>query len=281
MRVSGNGGIVRGSKVVDNGQIGISGTSEGNSGWEYAGVGLLVEFTEIARNGVWSGISPSWEGGGTKWVNTTDLTVRRNWAHSNYYTALWTDINNLNTLYVENLVENNDHTGIFHEISYDAVIRHNVVVNNGHRTQSSWAPSAGIRVANSQRVRVLDNVVRDNWNHITLSSQARTRSTIRFEPLDEYLLRDVLVRGNRVRMPDRGLHGAVGDDGKPVHDPAWRIRFRENTYIAGDVPNYRWGGGSSKRFADWQRDGQDVSVTEFDPFTGEVVSYAAGTRKNL
>ena len=110
-----------GNYVHDNGQMGL----------DAGGANVLVENNEIARNGFWSGIDPFWEGGGTKFAETTNLIVRGNYSHDNNGFGLWTDINNYNTLYENNLVVNNSGGGINHEISYDAVIRNNTLIGNG------------------------------------------------------------------------------------------------------------------------------------------------------
>ena len=57
--------------------------------------------------------------------------MRDNHVHHNEGPGLWTDIDNIHTLYEGNLVEHNANVGIFHEISYDAVIRNNIVRDNG------------------------------------------------------------------------------------------------------------------------------------------------------
>ena len=54
-------------------------------------------------------------------------------------------------------MENNRHNGIFHEISFNAVIRRNVVRHNG--SGRTWFWHADILVAASQDVEVTGNTV--------------------------------------------------------------------------------------------------------------------------
>ena len=72
-----------------------------------------------------------WAAGGSKWVHTTNLIVRGNFSHHNDGPGLWTDINNIYSRYENNVVEDHRRGGIFHEISYDAVMRTNTLRRNG------------------------------------------------------------------------------------------------------------------------------------------------------
>ncbi len=99
---------VLGNYVHHNGQMGLSG-----SGGE-----ILVQGNEIAFNNT-DGNNPYWEAGGTKFVFTSQLVLRDNYVHDNKGPGLWCDINNIDVLYENNRVVNNDGPGIFHEVSYD------------------------------------------------------------------------------------------------------------------------------------------------------------------
>ena len=99
-------------------------------GFHGAGDDILVANNEIAYNG-FAGYDPFWGSGGSKWVYTSHLVVRGNFSHHNRGPGLWTDINNIHTLYENNTVEDNERGGIFHEISYDATIRNNTSRRNG------------------------------------------------------------------------------------------------------------------------------------------------------
>ncbi|PWT79267.1 MAG: hypothetical protein C5B58_14025, partial [Acidobacteria bacterium] len=87
-----------GNYVHDNGQLGMGGN--GNN--------ILVEGNEIARNGFWAGIDRGYDAGGTKFGYTDGLTVRDNYVHDNHGSGMWTDVNNINTLYEDNVVTGND-----------------------------------------------------------------------------------------------------------------------------------------------------------------------------
>ncbi|KQT88364.1 hypothetical protein ASG48_02775 [Aurantimonas sp. Leaf443] len=158
------GSQVVGNYVHGNGEMGIGGE----------GANILVERNEIASNGEWAGIDPYWEGGGTKFALTTNLVVRDNYTHDNHGFGLWTDIDNIGTLYEGNLVVNNEGGGISHEISYDAEIRDNTLIGNGAKSQG-WLWGGQIQIQNSQNVNVHDNLVDHSGglNGIALIQQDR------------------------------------------------------------------------------------------------------------
>ena len=60
---------------------------------------VLVEQNEIYANLTPAiGVDDAWEGGGTKFAQTSRLTVRGNSVHDNYGSGLWTDIDNIDAL---------------------------------------------------------------------------------------------------------------------------------------------------------------------------------------
>ena len=63
------------------------------------------------------------------------------------------------------MTDNRD-AGIWHEVSYDAIIRYNTVERNGGTTAPDWLQAGGINVTNSPNVQVYGNTVLDNANGI-------------------------------------------------------------------------------------------------------------------
>lgn len=100
------------------------------------GTNAVVRGNEIAYNN-YAGFDPDWEAGGTKFWSTSNLVVSNNYVHDNYGPGLWTDTDNVNTLYEGNVVVGNAAEGIKHEVSYAAKIRGNIVCGNG-RSDSTW-----------------------------------------------------------------------------------------------------------------------------------------------
>ena len=239
------GGQVLGNRIHHNGQLGLGG----------GGNDQLVADNEIDHNNT-AGFSALWEAGGTKWAETRRLVVRGNSSHHNQGPGLWTDINNIGTLYEGNIVHANASHGIFHEISYDAVIRNNRVTDNGRPDpQPGWG-GAGIRIAASPNVEVYGNVLAGNANAIILLQQERTDWPSAHGPHE---LRDVDVHDNDITM-SRNLTGMVNDTGDDSHYER-NNRFRHNTYrlTPPDGRFFAWRDGEWDRNAWSRRFGQDTT----------------------
>ncbi|HZF67024.1 MAG TPA: right-handed parallel beta-helix repeat-containing protein, partial [Gemmatirosa sp.] len=234
---------VVGNNVHDNGQLGVGGVGDN----------ALVENNTIAYNNR-AGYDAGWEGGGTKFASTHDLVVRGNFVHHNQGPGLWTDIDNMRTLYEGNRVEDNRESGIFHEISYDAVIRNNVVRRNGFGF-SGWLYGAGILVSSSSNVEVVGNTVEDNAHGITGIDQQR--GTGRYGP---WILLNLLVHQNTVRVGATGKAAGVAGD-LALFTAARNIRYRANRYQLGANPwPFEWDSRGLLE-AGWRAAGQDADGT--------------------
>ncbi len=230
----GTNGKIIGNYVHDNGEMGLDG----------GGANIVVQGNELARNGYWSGIDMSWEGGGSKFTGTTDLLVKDNYSHDNAGNGLWTDINNYNTTYDNNLVMGNALAGISHEISYDAVIRNNTVIGNGFNSISggtpgnpTWLWGAQIQVHNSSNVEVANNYVdyTNAGNGISLIEEDRGSGD-----RGAYLIRNGNVHDNIIvsKSGDGGNGGESNIDNASYIDggSVWNAN---HFYTAGDT--FNWG----------------------------------------
>ncbi len=228
--------VVRNNFIHHNGQMGIFA----------AGEDILIEGNEIAFNNT-DGHNSQWEAGGTKFVYTIRLTVRNNYVHDNAGPGLWTDINNIHTLYEGNRVIGNHGPGIFHEISYDAVIRNNLVEGNGYGW-TAWVNGAGILVANSPNVEVYGNTVRYNNDGIAGIQGARDQADARYGPWE---LKGLWVHDNMIMM-EVGETGIVRGTADPVWSPEWGNRYDYNTYtLSGTARYYRWN-ADARTATEWQ-----------------------------
>lgn len=220
----------------------------GQKGLGAMGSNVLVEGNEIAYNNT-VGFRPGWEAGGTKFAVTTNLVVRDNYVHHNEGPGLWTDIDNLNTVYEGNFVSDNAGEGIFHEISYDAVIKNNVVLRNGFG-DGRWFYGAGILVAHSSNVEVYRNVVQNNFHAIAGIDQERGEG--RYGP---YVLRNMYVHHNVVRMPV-GQTGIAGGPTDGSIFTRYGNRFEHNRYLLGTGRAFSWLRAAHDP-AGWRRFGND------------------------
>ena len=241
----GSGSQVVGNHVHDNGEMGLAGGGEG----------LLIQENEIAFNGFWAGIDPMWEGGGSKFTETDGLVVRGNYSHDNNGYGLWTDIDNINTLYEGNRIDNNSGGGINHEISYDAVIRDNTFSGNGG-DYAQWLWGGAIQVQNSQNVEIYDNRINmtAGGNGIALIQQDRGAGAY-----GEYVTIGNSVHDNVLisQTPDSGSVGAVAD-----HDEAGMLAggntFNNNEYQFTSAADDRFFWGEALGWDDYRAfSGQD------------------------
>ena len=229
-----------GNSVHDNGQMGLGGS----------GANILVDSNEIAHNGYWSGIDVLWEGGGFKFTRTDGLVVTNNFSHDNNGYGMWTDINNIHTLYANNLIEHNTAAGISHEISYDATIRDNVLIDNGAQDPRSWWWGNEIQIQNSSNVDIYGNKIdmTGGSNGIVLIQQNRGTGT--YGPW--------LTTGNTVHDNIIVDHGGAGRDGfiGGVTDYQQSTMLNNNTwsnnqyYMADSSGKFSW--GSDYNFAGFE-----------------------------
>jgi parallel beta-helix repeat protein len=244
--INSRGARVLGNHLHHNGQLGIGGGG-GND--------QLVVGNEIDHNNT-AGFSPLWEAGGGKWAMTEGLIVRGNKVHHNQGKGLWTDINNIRTTYESNIVYANTSHGIYHEISYEAVIRNNRISDNGHSQPLPGWGGAGIRVAASPDVEIYGNVLTGNENAIMLVQQRRTDSPSRY---GAHELHDVNVHDNDMTM-SRNATGMVNDTGDDSFYDR-NNRFHGNTYRLKppDGRFFAWDDSLWDRIAWTQRFGQDTT----------------------
>ena len=91
-----------------------------------------------------------------------DLTVRGNFSHHNLGPGLWTDINNIHTLYEENLLDDNDAQ---RDLPRDQLRRDHPRTTPRAATAPAgsipyWTTNAGIEVVGSRNVEVYGNTAR-------------------------------------------------------------------------------------------------------------------------
>jgi Right handed beta helix region len=180
---------------------------------------------------------------------------RGNHVHDNKGIGLWCDIDCRNVVYEENLVENNQWSGIFHEISFKAVVRNNVLRHN-HRGDRGWFWDAEIVLAASQDVEVSGNtlVIAPGRCGIMLIDQGR-RDNGR-----SYKTRNNTIRGNEMTFEGAACAGGVSDT-KPDNENFGIITNGNNRF---DGNTYRVPGGSEPPRFVW-----DQEITDWSGFRGK------------
>jgi hypothetical protein len=191
----GTGSRVRNCDVHDNGQIGI----EGN------GSDIRIEDSHIWSNNIY-GFDATWQAGGIKIAQSDRVTFRGNHVHDNDGPGLWCDIDCRDVLYEGNLVENNRDVGIFHEISFKALIRNNIVRRNGLGDRG-WFWGADIVLSGSESVEVTGNTltVAHGRCGIMLIDQGRRDNG------KKYRTRNNVVHANEMTFEGTACAGGVSD----------------------------------------------------------------------
>jgi hypothetical protein len=228
----GTGSRVRNCDIHDNGQMGIAGY----------GKDIRIEANHIWSNNIY-GFDATWQAGGVKIALSDGVVFRGNHVHDNNGPGLWCDIDCNNVLYEENLVERNQDIGIFHEISFRAVIRNNVLRHNGLGNRG-WFWVSDIVLAASQDVEVIDNklVVAPQRCGIVLIDQGRRDNGKRYET------RNNTVLANEMTFEGAACAGGVsgtkpGDENFAIITDGNNL-FERNTYRVGrsnERARFVWG----------------------------------------
>jgi hypothetical protein len=249
----GAGGQLLDSNVHHNGQLGVSA----------GGKSMLLKNNEVWANNAY-GFDVAWEAGGVKAAEAEDFKVIGNRVHDNGGTGIWCDINCRNALFEGNTAERNTGPGLFYEISFDGVMRGNVLRHNGTSGfRSFW--NSDIQIAGSENVKVFDNdiTVNPNGGAIMMVDQGRKpegRWTSTYKTRNNY------IHNNRIRYEGDGTSGGVSD--RSFFNENYSIiidgnnRFNFNTYKvkSGASAIFLW---SHSRF-DWagfQGQGQEPDGT--------------------
>lgn len=254
------GWLVEGNEIHNNEGIGVSASKDWKVrdneihhneqyGVRALGSGVVFEGNEIAYNNADLAINPFHNGGGSKFINTVGLVLRNNYVHHNGGPGLWTDGDNIDTLFEGNRVEYNHHAGIKHEISCRATIRNNTVIGNGFGNPH-WLAGAGIVVFNSPDVTVSGNTVRDNADGIAGIQSDRSSKLDGKNCRRE--LKNLNVTGNTVAMTE-GYTGIVGSGGGVY--TSWNNRFSSNTYqVDPNKDFFKWA-GAKLTLKEWKQMG--------------------------
>ncbi|MCA9381227.1 right-handed parallel beta-helix repeat-containing protein [Candidatus Dojkabacteria bacterium] len=238
--------IVRNNLIHYSGQMGLGGSGDN----------AIVQGNEIAYNNQ-AYFSCQWECGGAKFARTNNLVVDGNYVHHNLGPGLWTDIDNINTLYKNNTVVNNNLEGIKHEISFDVEIKDNFVAYNGD-TFNTWLWGAQINIQNSRNAYVHNNIlITTSGDGLGVINQSRGySSTFPLNSCDtsttqsrESTCLPLIGINNRFEnnivysIAESGDIGSIAKDTAEITEAEFyeSNSFDYNTYYVPDVSRNRWG----------------------------------------
>ncbi|MFN3258229.1 MAG: right-handed parallel beta-helix repeat-containing protein [Ilumatobacter sp.] len=150
----GSGIVLRDSRVVDNGHMGVHGNRLDT---------FVVERVGVHGNNK-VGFDPFHSASGIKVTSSTGVTIRDSHVSRNGGPGIWTDLDTRYVTIVRNLVEANGRAGVEVELSQFVNVLSNVVLGNGE---------AGIWVLESSDVQVLHNASFANTNAIEVEDGPR------------------------------------------------------------------------------------------------------------
>lgn len=235
-------GTVTGSRIVDNGQIGVT---------SWYGAGIRVESNEIAGNRTLQ-YKWGWEGGGTKFKESTGLVFANNWVHDNHGPGVWFDIDTVDSVIVSNRVTDNL-IGVMVEISYGAEIADNTIRDNG--ADGYGDIGAGIWVSNSSDVDIHHNDL--GHNRLDLLATHYERGAGAF---GRYETTGLNVHANAITISGIKPTGLRVYTGETEYYSAMGNTFQDNDYqLVPGAAQFWWQGDRDP--AAWQGLGFDVDGT--------------------
>lgn len=162
-------GLVGGSgHLVDESELALAG-QEGFGMVDVSDTAMVG--THIHDNNS-AGFDPTWEAGAGKAGVVRGLRFERNVVSGNAGPGLWCDIDCRDVEFTGNRIDHNENAGIMFEISAGAVIRDNVLIENGWG-HAAWGWGAGILLSSSASVQVANNTLAWNADGISVISQDR------------------------------------------------------------------------------------------------------------
>ena len=182
----------------------------------------------------------------------TNVTLKGNYVHDNPGHGLHLDQESVNVVYEDNVIRNNEGNGIHHETSDGAIIRNNVIENNGFRADGAklW----GIMVLSSANVEIYGNTLSGNANGIIGRQDSRTNIM---------KMRNLWVHHNDIHL-DGSARVGLATDG--INDNSYftskNNRFTDNDYTFDYGNNnfkpFKWINGSVN-VQGWKNAGMDVN----------------------
>lgn len=254
--------LVQYNKIHHNREMGIG--SDGS--WASPGVGINFIDNDVSYNNYTDAFSCD-ECGGSKLWATEGAYIAYNVFHHNHGPGLWFDFNNIGALVEQNFIHDNFAPGIHYEISYDVVIRNNVVWNNGNVNWPKWncdwffcsqiliAASGGVGTG---IIDIHNNSIITNGtgDAIGLIQQDRTNSDA---GAGVWEVRNVKVHNNGVNITKGGNIGGVQDLGSnKMFQAAAGNLFSANTYTLGsNTSPFSWNNAQGDKTF-WQGYGMDL-----------------------
>lgn len=249
-----DGMVIRNNKIHDNGQIGVVG----------GGSNVLIEGNDIYGNN-YAGYAYNWQAGGANISHfCSHVTFRDNYVHDNKGPGLHGDIADDDFIFEGNHTARNLVSGIHYEISYHAIIRNNLIEDDGFSPGgSSLLYGAGILISNSSDVEVYGNTVTDCMNGIGGAETNRGNNPRTGSP---YELRNIYIHNNIITQRTGTAAGILKSASlNNSVFTSWNNRFDSNTFhLANKAGKYFQWMNNAQTLPEWEKRRQyDQSQLEF------------------
>lgn len=267
---------IRNVKMIKNGQLGNNLNYVSN---------VVMEGCVLSGNNK-AGFRQNWEAGGCKWARVDYGYMWDNVVADNIGVGLWADIDNRHIDYAFNIIHDNTRPGIFHEISYDATIRHNKLWRN--TTNSPFELEDGnIFVYGSQDVTIEHNRIVTDANNIAggivLKQAARGTSYRSDVSNTSWLLDNITVRHNEMwltqsvenRLNGWRCYGSCASFASRISEwdnNTYHINSALNDTSASDSDifgDYDGAGQRTLDFVGWQAQGWDANGSIDNDMSGQ------------
>jgi hypothetical protein len=245
-------GVVRNNYIHHNGRYGIvgNGTFEGN----------VITYNNT------HGWNTGTDAGSAKFHGTNGLVLRGNIVSNNRSRGLWTDFDNINVTYENNIIQDNVEMGILHEVSCAATIKNNVLRgnNSAYPGKAIWW-GGQIFARSSKDLQIFGNDVTaaaPGVNGIGIYTNVVSGAPQSYSGPNCGVLiaKNIQVHDNVVRLGVGQQHGLAA--GMAGYGNTYNIHFTNNTYYLKDLAGgyFQYEGGPATK-EQWRAWGQDATST--------------------
>jgi hypothetical protein len=223
--------VVRRCTITNNGQLGFKARKSHHARM----FGCTVQNNNV------KGFSRGWEAGGNKIVLCRDMVIAESRFIANRGNGVWFDIGNEDCVVKNCLIADNEHAGIFYEISFGLHAHDNVIVGNGFDApHDAWAADGGVSLSSSPGCVVERNLLVGNRGGLQFREQRRATATIAGDKGHGVAIwnHDQVIRHNVLAYNDAWQVGAWFDVTDGRHWPrAMRAQFQkgDNAQRANDA----------------------------------------------
>jgi hypothetical protein len=237
--------LIRGNYIHHNSKIGLGGYKASNS---------IIENNKIAFNGFAGGPN----NGGSKWVGTTNITIRNNYFHDNDNNEIWFDTGNTGVLIDGNTVVKSNTYGKAISMETNAgtaVIRNNTITVGS-------AASVAIMVSNSSNEQIYNNTISSassitqRWGVINLFYDS---SRTGYDTANNAVFDNTIILRGVTKYAASVSCYLVTDC-----SPYWTTKgnsFQGDTYIVPSLTGQNWVPGSPVAWTQWRALGFDTNGT--------------------